>query len=205
MKIALYGGTFDPVHRGHVDVARAAADRLHLDRVFFVPAGRPPHRQAITEADYEHRYSMAALACEADPRFEPSRLEAPAADGKPSYSLYTLQQARSEIEPDDRLFFMLGCDAFAEIDSWHRWEEVVRAVEFIVVSRPGVDLARDQAPAAAQVQWLTDVDVPVSSTEVRRRLHAGDRCEDVLPAPVARYIREHSLYTPQSSSVLSST
>ena len=203
MKIALYGGTFDPVHRGHVDVARAAADGLSLDRVLFVPAGRPPHRQAITETNYEHRYRMVSLACETDPRFEPSRLETPTPDGKPNYTLDTLQQVKSDIEPDDRLFFILGCDAFAEIDSWHRWEEVVQAVEFIVVSRPDVELAREQAPAAAKVHWLTDVDVPVSSTEVRRRLHAGDPCEDVLPLPVAHYIREHSLYTPQSSSVLS--
>ena len=205
MKIALYGGTFDPVHRGHVDVACEAADALALDRVLFVPAGRPPHRLTSTEAGYEHRYRMTALACEADSRFEPSRLETPTSDGKPNYSLDTLRQARSELGPGDRLFFILGCDAFAEIDSWHRWQEVVRATEFIVVSRPGVDLARDQAPADATVHWLTEVDVPVSSTEVRRRLRSGDACDGVLPGSVGRYIREHSLYVPRSSSVLSAT
>ena len=201
MNVALYGGTFDPVHLGHLEVARAAADAFDLDRVLFIPAGRPPHRVAVTEGGYEDRYRMVELACRAGARFEPSRLEAPSGDGQPNYSLSTIQQARSMLGSEDRLFFLLGCDAFAEIDAWYRWQDVVQAIEFIVVSRPGSELGRDRIPAGARVHWRTDVRVPISSTEVRRRLSCGDACEDVLPAAVAAYIQERSLYVRRPAPV----
>lgn len=198
MRIALYGGTFDPIHNGHLEVARAAADALGLDRVLFIPGGRPPHRGRQPEAPYQHRLAMVKLACEVDARFEASDLEAEQA-GKPNYSIDTIQRVKAGLGPGDRLFFVIGCDAFADIRSWHRWEDVVRQVEWIVVSRPGAECSEDMVPAGTRLHWLRDVAVPVSSTELRAKLRAGDGDDAVnesLPAAVAEYLRTNRLYRP---------
>ena len=200
VKIALYGGTFDPVHKGHLEVARAAADALGLDRVLFVPGGRPPHRGRSPEAPYQDRLAMVKLACEADARFEASDLEAERAGGKPNYSIDTIQRVKAELTAGDRLFFVIGCDAFADIRTWHRWEEVVREVEWIVVSRPGAECSENTVPAGTRVHWLRDVAVPVSSTDLRARLRADDGNDAVnewLPAAVAEYLQNNGLYRPR--------
>jgi len=194
VNVALFGGTFDPIHRGHIEVARAAADTYHLDRVLFVPAGRPPHKPRPTDAGFEHRYRMVEIACGADPRFVPSRLEEPHNDSDRHYSIDTIEQVLGELGPADRLFFVIGADAFAEINLWRRWKDVTSKVEFIVVSRPGVDQQSLKAPAGARVKWLTDVNVPVSSTEVREAIRNGAGLPDALPAEVGAYIRKNGLY-----------
>ncbi len=196
MKIALYGGTFDPVHKGHLEVARAAADALALDRVLFVPVGRPPHRGRQPEAPYKNRLAMVELACAADPRFEASDLEAERPGGEPNYSIDTIHRVKADLTMGDRLFFVIGCDAFADIRTWHRWEEVVREVEWIVVSRPGTECSEDLVPAGTRVQWLRDLAVPVSSTELRRKLSANDSVDEWLPAATADYLRTNGLYRP---------
>jgi nicotinate-nucleotide adenylyltransferase len=194
VKVALFGGTFDPIHRGHIEVARAAADAYQLDRVLFVPAGRPPHKPRPTEASYEHRYRMVEIACRADGRFVASRLEDPRNDSDRHYSIDTIEQMLGELEAGDRLYFVIGADAFAEINLWRRWEDVASKVEFIVVSRPGVDRETLKAPAGARVNWLEDVKVPVSSTEVREAIRNGAGLPDGLPGEVGAYIRANELY-----------
>ncbi len=185
MRIAIFGGTFDPIHSAHLIVAREAADRFSLDRVLFIPAGNPPLKEA--SAPYEDRYRMVELACSEDPRFVPSRLE----EGREkSYSLHTIQRVRAQIPPQDQLFFVIGADAFAEIESWYRWPEVVASVEFIVVTRPGHAYA---APPGACVHRLDTVALPVSSSEIRQALSRGEIPPE-LPARVAQYIRERRLY-----------
>ena len=185
-RIALFGGVFDPVHNGHLAVARAAADRFHLDRVLFIPAGAPPHKPAC-QAPYPDRFGMVEIACRRDPRFEASRLE----EGfDPSYSIDTIETVRSRLSPGDELFFLIGADAFAEIAGWRRWRDVVSAVIFLVVSRPGHIY---HIPPQARVERLDTLEVPVSSSEIRRKLAAGDSKLDV-PAEVLVYIREHALY-----------
>src|SRR5260370_1510248 len=134
MKLALFGGTFDPIHNAHLSIARMAADRFDLDRVLFVPAFHPPHKAGITHAPYEDRVRMAELACQDQPRFEVSRLEEGTAR---SYSIDTIERLRSSLAPGDELYFLIGADAFAEIRTWHRWQDVARCVSFLVVSRPG--------------------------------------------------------------------
>ena len=134
MRLAIFGGTFDPIHKAHLAVARRAADRFQLDRVLFVPASHPPHKAGITHAPYDHRVRMAELACQGEARFEVSRLEE---GGRRSYSIDTIEKLQARIGPADELFFIIGADAFAEIRTWRRWEDVARRVRFIVVSRPG--------------------------------------------------------------------
>lgn len=187
MKVAIFGGTFDPVHEAHLRIAREAAGRFHLDRVLFIPSGNPPHKPAGSTTDYEHRYRMIELACTMDPRFVASRLEAGA--GK-SYSILTITRVRETLAPGDELFFLIGADAFAEIGSWHKSSEVLAAVEFIVVSRPGYDYP---VPAGARVHRLETLALPVSSSEIRCRLEAGDRPGELPPA-VLDYVMEHRLY-----------
>jgi nicotinate-nucleotide adenylyltransferase len=187
LRIALFGGTFDPIHNAHLEIAREAARQFSLGRVWFVPASRPPHKSGVTSTPYEHRYRMVELACQGEPLFEPSRLEQ---GEQNSYSIRTIERVRASLDAADKLFFLIGADAFAEITTWHRWREVIASVEFIVVSRPG---RAYQVPEGARVQPLQGVDLPVSSSEIRRQLAAGDDRVDVPPA-VRAYIREHGLY-----------
>jgi nicotinate-nucleotide adenylyltransferase len=192
VKLGIFGGTFDPVHRGHIAVAAAAAERFGLGRVLLIPSGSPPHKLTPAGAPYEDRYRMVELACADEARLEPSRLEAPDGDPEPDYSIDTIERVRAGLAPGDELFFILGADAFAEITLWRRWQEVMRLVEFIVVSRPGADTG--QAPAEARVHWLDDVHVPASSTEIREQLRNGEGVGDRLPPAVLNYVREHGLY-----------
>jgi nicotinate-nucleotide adenylyltransferase len=196
VNLAIYGGTFDPVHRGHLEVARAAADHYSLDRVLFIPAGHPPHRPRSPGATFEHRYRMVEIACQADPRFAVSRLEAPDGERGVHYSIDTLHRVRAELAPGARLLFIIGTDAFAEIRSWHRWNEILSLVEFIVVSRPGRELDSNEAPEGSRVHWLRTVNVPISSTQIRSHLARGESVDAWLAPGVADYIRANGLYGP---------
>jgi nicotinate-nucleotide adenylyltransferase len=186
MRVAIFGGTFDPVHCAHLTVASEAADAFGLGRVIFIPAGNPPHKQE-TSTPFEDRFRMVQLACAADPRFEASRLES---GSEKSYSILTIERLRSQLRPDDRLLFIIGADAFAEITSWRRWTDVVRAVEFIVVTRPGHVYS---VPEGARVHRLDTLALPISSSDIRRELAAGNRPPE-LPETVLEYIRERGLY-----------
>ena len=187
MKLAIYGGTFDPVHRAHLAAARAAADRFHLDRVLFVPAASPPHKRGGTHASYRDRIRMTELACAGDPRFEVSRLEE---NTERSYSIETIEKVRAQIASDDELFFIIGADAFAEIRTWRRWRDVAAWVHFIVVSRPGI--AYD-VPPEVRYDRLDDLQLNISSSAIRQELAAGGRPSD-LPPDVLEYVLTHHLY-----------
>jgi nicotinate-nucleotide adenylyltransferase len=181
---ALFGGTFDPVHNAHVTVATEAADVYELSEVLFIPARNPPHKADSTTASYPDRFRMVELACEADPRFVASRLEQ--GHGR-SYSINTIEKLWS---PDQPLYFIIGADAFAEIKTWHRWNDVVRLTDFIVVTRPGHVYA---APPQARVHRLDTLALPVSSSDIRSKL-AQREIPDALPRAVGQYIVEHGLY-----------
>ncbi len=187
MKLAIFGGTFDPIHDAHLAVAREAADRFRLDRVLFVPAAHPPHKAGATYARYEDRVRMAELACAADSRFEVSRAEEGTAR---SYSIQTIEKIRAAIAPTDELSFIIGADAFAELRSWYRWRDVADAVRFLVVSRPGSSY---DAPQRVRFDRLDTVHLPISSSEIRRLLASGERPSSVPPRVLA-YILEHALY-----------
>lgn len=156
MNIAFFGGTFDPIHRGHLAIARAARERFALQRIYFVPADVPPHKLKQPITGFEHRYAMVALATAEEKDFVPSLLEAPprysnllAFRGRDereqpapaNYSIHTVRRLKRELPKNARLFFLIGIDAFRDIATWRQPELLLDEVEFIVASRPGFSLA----------------------------------------------------------------
>jgi nicotinate-nucleotide adenylyltransferase len=187
LRLAIFGGTFDPIHEAHLAIAQEALERCHLDRVLLVPAANPPHKTGVTHAPYEHRVHMAELACRGQAHIEVSRLE----EGTEwSYSIDTIEKVRARMAPEDELFFVIGADAFADIRTWRRWRDVAREVCFLVVSRPG---GTYDVPPEVRLQRLDRLELPISSSEIRRVLAAGGRPPEV-PRPVLDYILEHGLY-----------
>jgi nicotinate-nucleotide adenylyltransferase len=187
-RVCVFGGTFDPIHNAHLQIATEAVSKFQLDRVLFVPAANPPHKQASQMTPFEHRFRMVELACEGRAIFEPSRLE----EGEgTSYSIDTVERLKPSLNPGDSLYFLIGSDAFDEIDTWHRWQDLVRAVEFIVVSRPG---AHFRVPPGARVHTLEGLALQVSSTDVRERLARRQQTPE-LPAAVRAYIDANCLYS----------
>jgi nicotinate-nucleotide adenylyltransferase len=211
-RIGLLGGTLDPIHVGHVDTALAARQALTLDRVIVLPSRVPPHRQYQPVASRYHRFAMTALAVNGIDGLAVSDIELCAPE--PSYTVDTLTRFReSSGLPASQIFFITGADAFAEIETWHRYPEVLDLSHFVVVSRPGfpVEALRDRLPALAPRMvsthpgrtaggfpaiFLVDAATSdVSSTDIRRRLRAGDALTGLVPAAVERHIVQHRLYT----------
>jgi nicotinate-nucleotide adenylyltransferase len=151
MNIGFFGGTFDPIHRGHIALARAARERSKLSRILFVLANNPPHKQLQPLSDFAHRYAMTALATSAEKEFVPSLLEAPAAADigspkkekleKPNYTIDTVRRLKKSLKNADQLFLLIGIDAFKDIAKWHQAEALFRECAFVVASRPGFSLA----------------------------------------------------------------
>jgi nicotinate-nucleotide adenylyltransferase len=198
MRVALFGGSFDPPHHGHIAIATAAADVFDLDSVYFTPVGRQPLKPESVPATFADRLAMVELACKADSRFAVSDLDAPRSDGKPNYTVETLA-ALHEAVPDARLFNLVGADSFLNLPRWHEPERLLELAEWIVVSRPGFPLADlstlDLTPRQrGRVHLLQTVHEDVAATNLRERLEAGDSCADVLDPAVSAYIQAHHLY-----------
>ncbi len=233
MNIGLFGGTFDPIHRGHLALAAGARDRCDLGRIYFVPTNLPPHKSSQPAASFFHRYAMTVLATQGEKAFIPSLLEAPAefvledkraarasAVSKPNYSIDTIRRLKQSLKKADRLFFLIGIDAFDEIAKWHEAEALFSECEFIVASRPGYSLAdvasalpeklrpRAEAtkPFARQpakgdlvlpgvtLHVLDDVNQKVSATEVRQVVKAKRPIRKLVPESVEEYIKKEGLY-----------
>ncbi|HWC19846.1 MAG TPA: nicotinate-nucleotide adenylyltransferase [Terriglobales bacterium] len=142
MNIAFFGGTFDPIHRGHIAVAESATKRFELGKVLFVPAELPPHKQNQSFSGFAHRMAMVALATRGHLTFVPSDIEARlyVETNKPNYSLETIRHLKRELKKADKLYFLIGIDAFIDIAKWHRPADLLRECEFIVANRPGYSL-----------------------------------------------------------------
>ncbi len=198
MRVALFGGSFDPPHHGHIAIATAAADVLDLDKVFFAPVGRQPLKPEGAPASFADRLAMVELACRTDPRFAMSDLDAPRSDGSPNYTVQTLTTLHEAV-PDARLFNLVGADSFLNLPRWHEPERLLELAEWIVVSRPGFPLANPSAlgltpQQRGRVHLLQTVHEDVAATNLRERLEAGDPCADVLDPAVSVYIQAHHLY-----------
>jgi nicotinate-nucleotide adenylyltransferase len=198
MRLALFGGSFDPPHYGHIAIATAAADVFDLDQILFAPVGRQPLKAEGVAASFADRLAMVELACRLDSRFAASDLDAPRSDGTPNYTVQTLA-ALHEVMPDARLFNLVGADSFLDLPRWHEPERLLELAEWIVVSRPGFPLADLSALGLTpyqrgRVHLLQTVHEDVAATNLRVRLEAGDPCTDLLDPAVSTYIQAHSLY-----------
>ena len=217
----MFGGTFDPIHVGHLAVAREALQRFQLDCIHFIPAGVPPHKHR--HAPFAERLAMVALACAGEPRFVPSSVEAPA-PGKKSYSILTVRRFRRELGYGANLYFLIGADAFLTIRQWQQWRALLDAMNFVVISRPGFDLARVETVLPpdwkrrgtprdphgieyrlkkTSVYVVSGVWEPVSGTDIRAALapagrsltkYGPNKADGHLPATVAEYLKKTGLY-----------
>jgi nicotinate-nucleotide adenylyltransferase len=199
MRVALFGGTFDPPHRGHLAIATAAANAFNLDEVLFAPVGHQPLKPDSTPAPFADRVAMLSLACLPDTRFAVSRLDAPHPDGTPNYTVQTLT-ALHQLLPDDTLFNLVGADSFLDLPHWREPDRLLELAEWIVVSRPGASLdnlsALNLTPKQqTRIHLLQTVHEDVSATDLRQRLEAGDPCSELLPAAVSDYIATYDLYS----------
>ena len=214
MNIAIFGGTFDPIHAGHMAAAHAAQRRFDLGRVLFIPTGNPPHKPRDHLTDYAQRFAMVAVACANEPRFIPSAIEAPTVDGSPRYSIDTVRRVRRKLRQHDRLFFLVGADAFLDLPYWKEFRRLLDSVEFIVVSRPGFDVealrqvpppdllpARRLAPRSETIRLrhgaihlLGGVDASVASRDIRQAVRARKPIAGLVPKLVEEYILKEGLY-----------
>ncbi len=232
MNVALFGGTFDPIHRGHLAVAHAASERFHLGRIYFVPADIPPHKLKQPITPYYHRYAMVSLALAGEKNLVPSLLEAPEviqAEGKvASYSIDSVRRFKKSLKKNDSLFFIIGIDAFMDIAKWRSPVELLHECEFIVASRPGYSLSdvakalpesmrpREEVMRVFQtsgakgsivlpettIHLLDEVKEPVSATKIRTAAAAGRSVEKMTGAAVADYIKKLGLYKPGTPGLL---
>jgi nicotinate-nucleotide adenylyltransferase len=186
-RVCLFGGTFDPIHLAHLRLAEEALKKCSLNRILFVPAANPPHKVAAGLTPYEDRYSMVEIACQPYPGFVASRLEAGA---RRSYTIDTVKRFRKQLHPGSALFFLIGGDAFDELETWKGWQELVQLTDFIVVSRPESDY---RVPEHARVHRLDGLALPVSSSTIRARLATGEATPE-LPAEVRAFVEKRGLY-----------
>jgi nicotinate-nucleotide adenylyltransferase len=210
-RLGILGGTFDPIHVGHLDAADAARAALSLDEILFVPAHDPPHRPIDPRATADQRFALVSLAIADRPGDRVSDVEL--LRQGPSYTDDTLRSLHAEGWRASQLFFILGADAFAEIATWHGYPSFLDLSHFIVIARPGatIDMAVARTPELrARMSVAGDADAieegplriflveastrDVSSTGIRQRLAAGQPIDDLVPAPVARHILKHHLY-----------
>jgi len=194
-RIAIYGGTFDPVHVGHLEIGKRISQLFAIDRFLFVPARQAPHKQDRDVSSGFHRYAMLALATQNDPALCISTFELDGAGRQ--YTVDTLAHFRNRFGESAELFFVMGADSWAEITTWREWEKLTTLANLIVVTRPGFELeAPAQEPGVKQVFISDAVMIDVSATEVRQAAREGNEeiLNKLVPPEVANYIRKYGLY-----------
>ena len=215
LRIAFYGGSFDPVHRAHLEIASTLIPQFDLDEFTFIPAFHAPHKVRLTPTSAYDRYAMLCLSTQGEPKMSVSRIEIEAPE-RP-YTLQTLTRLNSE-QPDDEKFFVMGADSWMEITTWREWETVLTMSNHIVITRPGVDIAFDhvtdhiaqrivdlrktapsrisQKPNTENQIYITDsVDLDISATQIRQMVRDGDdRWKARVTPEVANYIEKYQIY-----------
>lgn len=198
MNIGILGGTFDPIHLGHLGIAEAAKSQAKLEKVLFIPAGHPRLKQSDPLASVEHRLEMVRLAIDGNPDFEVCDIEVHRAG--PTYSVDTLVELSANLKPTANLFFILGMDVLGQLHRWKDPERVLALCQMLVLGRPGeqdIDLEEcyERVPEAkGRVQTIFAPLIDVSATDIRRRVAAGESLTGLVPDAVAEYILSQKLY-----------
>ena len=201
-RIGVMGGTFDPIHNGHLVTAEEAWKQFGLDQVLFVPSGNPPHKEDRESLDPENRYLMVVIATATNPHFKVSRMEIDRSG--PSYTIDTVKELHRIYGKNTEVFFITGADAILEILTWKQPEQVLREAIFIAATRPGYDLHRleESLPEAEKKRHESDprvvmMEIPalaISSTDIRRRVKEGSPITYLVPEGVAEYIEKSGFY-----------
>ena len=218
--VALFGGTFDPIHCGHLIVARCVLERLSLDEVTFIPSANPPHKGRADLLDVAHRLAMVELAIEGEPGFTCDDCEAKRTG--PSYTFETVMYFRERLGPDGprplvgaNIHWIIGADSLAELETWHRADELVDACNIVTVNRSGTGAGTSASTSAGDCQQdlssfgrvlneehvaklergiLQTPHIDISATDIRRRVAAAQSIRYLVPEPVRQYIEDHQLY-----------
>jgi nicotinate-nucleotide adenylyltransferase len=221
-RIALYGGTFDPVHAGHVEVARRVSLLFEIEKVLFIPAQMAPHKIGRPVTEPIHRYAMLALATQDDPRLAISTFELDAPDRR--YTVETVEHFQRVLGHSTELFFIMGADSWSEITTWREWERLLSMTNHIVVTRPGyepvtthvgaiservVDIRAGHSPHIERANriYFTDVVMKdVSATSIRRLASEGrtEELTGLVPGPVLEYIKKYGIYRELNEAKLNS-
>jgi len=197
VRIGLFGGTFDPIHVGHLIVAEEAREQLDLEKMIFIPSGVSPHKHHRKISDPSLRLEMTRLAIQGNEHFELSDFEI--GHQAASFTVETVYHFRRTLGEEAELFLIVGADSILEISTWKEPQKLLSQCEPVVAVRPGFDLDKLEPELLERVRILEGVLVDVSSTDIRKRVAAGRSLKYLVPASVASFILEHKLYTRASS------
>ncbi len=193
-RVGIMGGTFDPIHHGHLVAAEEARWQFHLDQVLFIPTGQP-WQKPVGVSGAEDRYRMTVIATASNPAFAVSRIEID--HPGPTYTVDTLRRLRAELEPGTRLYFITGADAVLHILTWKDGEEVMEMAELIAATRPGFDLSKLEEWLPSAKDRVRQMEIPmlaISSTEIRARVARGAPIRYLVPEGVVHYVDKRGLY-----------
>ena len=203
-RIALYGGTFDPVHLGHLEVARRVCELFEIEKVVFIPAQLAPHKTGRPVTEPIHRYAMLALATADDPQLVISTFELDAPDRR--YTADTVAEFQRLLGDDTELFFVMGADSWSEITTWRDWQRLLKMTNHIVVTRPGYNVPPAPAGLGERIFFTDAVKKDISATNIRRLASEGryDELENLVPRSVAVYIKKYAIYRDSNEAKLNS-
>ena len=191
-RIGLFGGSFDPIHRGHIDPVLVGRSRFGLDKVIYLPTASPPHKPGREFAPALVRYCMVEMALLHHEELEVSDYELTL--GRPAFTVETVEHFIDQ-QPDSELFLLIGADSYFELDQWRRWQDLVRLVPLLVLQRPGYPDRDDQSRYGGKVGWVPNTPVDLSATDIRRRLANGEPISDrEVPSAVLDYCRKYDFY-----------
>jgi nicotinate-nucleotide adenylyltransferase len=217
-KIGLLGGTFDPIHYGHLQLAESALVECKLDKVVFIPSAQPPHKNGAVITSFRHRLAMLTLAGQGINGFECNAIEGELA--KPSYTIDTLRELLKHYKSDCQLYFMIGTDAFLDILTWKSPQKLLHSVNFILSRRKGYkgaqlsDLLKKLGYTSSDGSWygndgkkdiyiLEKIPEDISSSEIRTKIRQGESVQGLLPKLVIEYIQKHKLYQSEKAGIAS--
>ncbi|MBT9131609.1 nicotinate-nucleotide adenylyltransferase [candidate division NPL-UPA2 bacterium Unc8] len=193
MRIGIMGGTFNPIHYGHLVVAAEAGDQFKLDNIVFIPSGTPPHKDSSDIAPAKARYEMTRLATRSNPLFSISSLEIER--GGKSYSVETVERLLAAYGKEAQIYFIVGVDSMLEIESWKNVDELLKLCEFIVALRPGFNVEEINPAVRKRSHIMKIPEIGISATDVRKRIKEGKSIRYLVTLEVEEYIRRYSLYT----------